>query len=63
MPEGERILWRVLYELTTRNPDSDPLEAKAVQPADCSLLVRVHVDADGAVTWERVRMNYTKKKK
>ena len=36
-------------------------EKNSPEPGD--YLVRVHVDADGAVTWERVRMNYTKKKK
>lgn len=36
-------------------------EANNPDPGD--YLVRVHVKKDGSVTWERVRMNYTPKKK
>lgn len=35
-------------------------EANSPNPGD--YLVRVHVNADGTITWEKVRMNYTKKK-
>ena len=35
-------------------------EANSPNPGD--YLVRVHVNADGTITWEKVHMSYTKKK-